>query len=155
MTTHRSQTPTGLSRRHALAGAATVGLGVPLLAACGGDDTATDPSGTDSSTSGDTQPPPAAGGALASTSDIEVGGGTIFADDKVVITQPTEGDFKAFSTTCTHQGCPVSEIVGSQIRCPCHGSAFSIEDGSVVGGPAPAPLAAVEITVEGDEISLA
>ena len=30
-------TTDGLSRRHALAGAVTVGLGVPLLAACGGE----------------------------------------------------------------------------------------------------------------------
>ena len=42
-----------LSRRHALAGAATVGLGVPLLAACGGDDPAED-TGGDGATAGPT-----------------------------------------------------------------------------------------------------
>lgn len=154
MTTHPTSTTDGFSRRHALAGAATVGFGVPLLAACGGDDTATDPSGTDSSTPGGAESTPAAGGALAATSDIEVGGGSIFADEKVVVTQPTEGDFKAFSSTCTHQGCQVASVSDGEIHCPCHGSAFSIEDGSVVGGPAPAPLPAVEISVKGDEISL-
>lgn len=151
-------TTDGLSRRHALTGAATVGIGVPLLAACGGDGgaTATDPAtstGTSTGTSSGAQPAPS--GALAATSDIEVGGGAIFADDRVVVTQPTEGDFRAFSTTCTHQGCQVSSVSDGAIHCPCHGSAFSIEDGSVSAGPAPSPLPAVEIAVKGDEITLA
>lgn len=147
-------TTDGLSRRHALTGVATVGIGVPLLTACGGagDATATDPA-TSSATSSGAEPAPS--GALAATSDIEVGGGAIFADERVVVTQPTEGDFRAFSTTCTHQGCQVSSVSDGAIHCPCHGSTFSIEDGSVGGGPAPSPLPAVEITVKGGEITLA
>lgn len=136
----------GLSRRHALTGGAAIGLGLPLLAACGGGD-----AGSGASEATDTSPE---SGALTTTSEIEVGGGAIFAEQRVVVTQPTEGDFKAFSAACTHQGCTVNDIVGSEIRCPCHGSAFSIEDGSVVGGPAPEPLAAVEISVEGDQITV-
>jgi len=143
MDTHH--TCAGFSRRHALAGGAAVGLGLPLLAACG--------DGGSSATDGSTDAPPPSG-ALTTTSEIEVGGGAIFADQRVVVTQPTEGDFKAFSAACTHQGCTVNDIVGSEIRCPCHGSAFSIEDGSVVGGPAPKPLPEVEISVKGDQISV-
>lgn len=146
-------TTDGLSRRHALTGAAAVGLGGPLLAACAADD---EPTTADGSPSSD----PDAGGeapgaALASTSEIEVGGGTIFADQKVVVTQPSEGEFKGFSSTCTHQGCQVASVSDGTINCPCHGSQFSIEDGSVTGGPAPGPLAAVELNVQGGEISLA
>lgn len=154
-------TPDGLSRRHALTGAATVGLGLPLLAACGGADSssATDSSPTTSgSTSGGSGAgggAPAGGAALAATSDIAVGGGTIFADEKVVVTQPSEGEFKAFTSTCTHQGCQVASVSDGEIHCTCHGSAFSIADGSVLGGPAPAPLDEVAITVKGGEISLA
>ena len=73
------------------------------------------------------------GGGLASTADIEVGGGTIFADEQVVVTQPSEGEFKAFTTTCTHQGCQVESVSDGSINCPCHGSSFSIEDGSAAG----------------------
>lgn len=148
-------TPDGLSRRHALTGAATVGLGLPLLAACGGNDvsSATDSSPTTSgSTSGGA---PAGGAALAATSDIAVGGGTIFADEKVVVTQPSEGEFKAFTSICTHQGCPVTSVSDGEIQCRCHGSAFSIADGSVLAGPAPAPLGEIAITVKGGEITLA
>lgn len=145
-------TTDGLSRRHALTGAAVVGLGVPLLAACGGDDD--EPTAGSDAGAGETSTDAGSEGPLTSTSEIAVGGGAIFAEAKVVVTQPTEGDFKAFTSICTHQQCPVTEIVGEQIRCRCHGSAFSIADGSVVGGPAPAPLAEVPISVEGDEISL-
>lgn len=109
-------------------------------------------------------PPPAAGsggggaaggGALAKVSDIPVGGGKIFTAAKVVITQPQQGTIKAFSSTCTHQGCTVNAISGGTINCPCHGSMYRIADGSVAGGPAPKPLPAVPVTVTDGEIRLA
>jgi len=136
-----------LTRRRALAGAATVGVGVPFLVACGGEGggSATDPS----------TPEGSPGQVLATTAEIEVGGGAIFPAEKVVVTQPTDGDFKAFSSICTHQGCPVTSVSDGTINCPCHGSRFSIEDGSVEGGPAGAPLPEVQIAVEGDRITLA
>ncbi len=140
-------TPDPLSRRQALSGAATIGLGVPLLAACGDDDA------SEGAQSGDSTPAPT--GPLGAVSDVPVGGGTIFADQQVVVTQPTEGQFKGFSSTCTHQGCQVSEVVDGTINCPCHASKFSIEDGSVQAGPAPSPLPAVELTVDASEISVA
>jgi len=101
--------------------------------------------------------PAAAGngtGALAATSEIPVGSGKIFTPEKVVVTQPVSGDFKAFSAVCTHMGCIVNQISDGTIDCPCHGSQFSIKDGSVVGGPAPSPLAAEAIKVSGDRIIL-
>ena len=98
---------------------------------------------------------PAAGGTpLASTSAIPVGGGTIFADKKVVVTQPTAGTFKAFSSTCTHLGCTVAKVADGLIQCPCHGSRYSIVDASVKAGPAPKPLPPMNITVTGTEITL-
>ena len=60
----------------------------------------------------------------------------MLTDDKLVVTQPTEGEFKGFTAVCTHQGCTVGRVEDGEIRCPCHGSRFSAEDGSVVGGPA-------------------
>jgi len=149
---------TQVSRR-TVTGLATAGLSLPILAACGDDgDTASDPAGGSAS---DPAAPETSGGgggsadALASTSDIEVGGGTIFADEQVVVTQPSEGEFKAFNTTCTHQGCPVQSVSDGTINCTCHGSMFSIEDGSPQGGPAISPLEEVAISVEGDSIVLA
>jgi Rieske Fe-S protein len=91
---------------------------------------------------------------LAPTSAIPVGSGKIFAVEKVVVTQPSSGDFKAFSAVCTHMGCIVSKISNGTIDCPCHGSQFSIKDGSVVAGPAPSPLPAESIKLSGNNIVL-
>ncbi len=141
-----------INRRRALSGTAAVALGVPVLAACGGgsDTTATDPaaSGSDAPTDG-----AASGTALASVSDVPVGGCFVASGAKVVVTQPTEGDFKAFTAVCTHQGCAVESSTEGEIPCPCHGSRFSLEDGSPISGPATAALAPVEITVDGDSIT--
>jgi Rieske Fe-S protein len=96
-----------------------------------------------------------AGTELAKTSEIPVGGGKIFKDEKVVVTQPTKGEFKAFSDICTHQGCQVTSVSGGTINCPCHGSKFHITDGSVANPPADKPLPEKQIRVTGDSIELA
>jgi Rieske Fe-S protein len=83
---------------------------------------------------------------------VPVDGGVVLDTQKVVITQPKANDFKAFSAVCTHLGCLVNDVSGGTINCPCHGSQYSIEDGSVVSGPAPSPLPAVGIKVEGNDI---
>jgi len=91
-------------------------------------------------------------GFLAKTTDIPVGGGLILTDKKIVITQPQAGTFHAFTAICTHLGCIVNTVSGGTINCPCHGSKYSIVNGSVVNGPAPLPLAAVSITIQGTSI---
>ncbi|SEH00598.1 Ferredoxin subunit of nitrite reductase or a ring-hydroxylating dioxygenase [Nonomuraea solani] len=93
--------------------------------------------------------------ALADTSDIPEGGGKVFESQKIVVTQPTAGEFKAFTAVCTHAGCTVATVANKTINCPCHGSKFSIEDGSVKDGPAGGPLEEKQITVDGDKIRLA
>jgi Rieske Fe-S protein len=141
-----------LSRRAVLVG--TCGTCAVALAACAGYG-----SGQSSAPPAAVQPAPAAGGsaaaALASTADIPVGGGKVFADKDVVVTQPKAGTFKAFSATCTHQGCKVGEVAGGTINCPCHGSKFAIADGSVAKGPAAKPLPAKTVKVDGTSITLA
>ncbi|MCI3275532.1 Rieske (2Fe-2S) protein [Streptomyces cylindrosporus] len=105
--------------------------------------------------SGSSSAQASAGQELAKTTDIPVGGGKIFKDEKVVVTQPKKDEFKAFSAICTHQGCTVSAVADGTINCPCHGSKYRIADGSVAGGPAPKPLPAEQIKVDGNSISLA
>ncbi|MGH3346764.1 MAG: Rieske (2Fe-2S) protein [Nocardioides sp.] len=148
----------GLGRRHAIAGVAGLGVAAPVLVACGSEES---PGTTPSQASDPTSQGGGGGGgngggdALTTAAEVPVGGGTIFADEKVVVTQPTEGDFKAFTAVCTHQGCLVGQVAEGTIQCPCHGSEFSIEDGSVSTGPATSPLQEVGIAVDGDSISLA
>ncbi|MFI1972411.1 Rieske (2Fe-2S) protein [Streptomyces cinnamoneus] len=141
--THSSPVPAGATRRTVVAAAGASGLAV-LLAACGDSD--------DGHKSG----APGAGesGGLARTSDIPEGGGKVFADRKVVVTQPAKGEFKAFSAVCTHQGCLVNKVAEGTIDCPCHGSKFSVADGSVRNGPATKPLPPVRVSVKGDSLTL-
>ncbi|MFB7590522.1 Rieske (2Fe-2S) protein [Streptomyces sp. NPDC056169] len=100
-------------------------------------------------------PAPSGAAPLAKTTDVPVGGGTVFTEQKVVVTQPTAGEFKAFSAICTHQGCLVNKVADGTIDCPCHGSKYRIADGSVAAGPAPRPLPAEQINVSGESITLA
>ena len=156
-----------VSRRQALSGAAA-GLGVPVLAACGGDDggtTAADPSGSSpesqsgapapADTTATRTPQEAAGEGLVATADVPVGGGVVLAQEELVVTQPSEGEFKVFTAICTHQGCLVGAVTAGEIVCPCHGSRFSISDGSVTNGPADEPLKEFEVSVSGDQLTIA
>lgn len=145
----------GLERRQVLGGMAAVGMAAPLLAACGSEKEvgvvdAPDPTGTSS----DAGPSPSqgGGGALVAAADVPVGGGVVLDDQKIVVTQPAQGEFKAFTAVCTHQGCVVGSVQDNVIHCPCHGSAFSAEDGSVVNGPATGALTAVEVQVKGGKV---
>ncbi|CAM5460508.1 Cytochrome bc1 complex Rieske iron-sulfur subunit OS=Streptomyces alboniger OX=132473 GN=CP975_04825 PE=4 SV=1 [Streptomyces alboniger] len=144
------------SRRTVVASLGAAGLAVALTA-CGSDDDASGSSteqGADTG-SGGTGAGTGAGAALAKTSDIPEGGGKVFSDEKVVVSQPKAGDYKAFSTICTHRDCPMTDLKEDVLSCSCHGSQFSVTDGSVKKGPATEPLAAKQITVDGDSIKLA
>ncbi len=140
-----------LDRRAVLGCAALCGVAGPILAGCssGSSDAGGDGGGAAAETS---SPPVAAGTALVATADVPVGEGVTLTDAGVVVTQPSRGDFKAFSNVCTHQGCVVDEVTAGEIRCPCHGSAFDVSDGSVVTGPATNPLPEVKVAVEGDQV---
>ncbi len=156
--TYASPAGPGASRRTVVAAAGASGL-VAALAACGSGDNKSTPAPASPETPGapgtSTAPSSAAAGALARTGDIPEGGGKVFADRKVVVTQPVKGEFKAFSAICTHEGCVVRDVSGGTINCPCHGSKFSASDGSVQHGPAQRPLPAERVTVQGGTIRLA
>jgi Rieske Fe-S protein len=160
------------TRRGVLAGAGLVGL-AGAISACGASSASSLSVGAGAAgaggaaTAGGTGPADSApgagasgagtsgtGGALASKSQIPVGSGMIFTARQVVVTQPSAGEYKAFSAVCTHMGCLVNQISDGTIDCPCHGSEYSIATGAVVRGPAPRPLPAKKIMITGDDIFL-
>lgn len=150
-----------VTRRVMLRGATVAGVGLPFLAACGsdGDDDTGNGSGSSSTDTADPAPSESSGGgggggSTIAAADVPVGGGTVVKDAKVVVTQPSDGSFKAFSAVCTHQGCLVNKVEDGEIQCPCHGSRYSIEDGSVMDGPAPKPLESKQVSVSGGEITV-
>lgn len=127
------------SRRIVFSGLGALGVAAALAGCAGsGDDTS--------------DPEVASGAELASTAEIPVGGGIILTDEKLVITQPTEGDFQAFTAVCTHQGLLVTSVEDGTIRCANHGSSYDAASGDATGGPASGPLASVDITVDDGKI---
>lgn len=62
--------------------------------------------------------------------------------------------FIAFSSYCTHTGCPVRWIEGARLfLCPCHGGAFD-GDGRVAAGPPPAPLPRLAVRVREGQVEV-
>ena len=163
MTDNRvSKTAGDASRRTVMSGIVGVGVGVPLLAACGSDDSESSGGGSGGGSDGggsdgggtDGGGGASVAGGIGKTSEVPVGGAKIFKAEKVVVSQPNEGEFKAFSTVCTHQGCPITKLDGDEIECGCHGSRFMVTDGSVVNGPATKPLEELKATVKGDNLTV-
>lgn len=145
--------PSCCGRREALRAVGIVAVAGAGLTACG-----TDAEGVvDAAASSASSAASGAAGAaqdLAKKADVPVGGGRIIDSAKVVITQPTEGDYKAFSAVCPHQGCTVSSVEDGVIKCACHGSEFDITSGDVKKGPATSGLKTKSVSVGADGISV-
>ena len=129
------------SRRVVFSGLGALGVAVALAGCAGSDDEG-----------GAGEASVEAGTELAGTADVPLGGGVVLPDRKVVLTQPSEGEFVAFTAVCTHQQLTVTSVADGEIKCANHGSSFSAETGEVLGGPAPSALAEVAIRVEGEKI---
>lgn len=127
----------GIGRREALGAAGTAVCGLALTG-CGGG--------------GDRPAPGIKGQVIARTADVPVGGGTIVRRWKIVVTQPSEGVYKAFSASCPHRGCAVGVPRDNVMICPCHGSEFDAGTGKALKGPATGALLAYQVRVEGDGI---
>lgn len=142
----------GLTRRSVLrgAGAASLGAAALALAACAGPSVADEPP---TATEGG-EPGGSGSGVLARLADVPVGGALAVAgpdDVPLLLLQPTAGTVVALVAVCTHQGCTVV-VDGEALFCPCHGSVFSTEDGSVTVGPAEEPLAEFPVEVVDGEV---
>jgi Rieske Fe-S protein len=127
-----------------------------LLAGCSkyGDNDSSSAASPTATTSPIASSKHSAGKELADKSAIPVGGGKIFKEEKVVVTQPKKGEFKAFSAICTHLGCIVKwDPETRKILCPCHAGVFGA-DGKVVGGPPSRPLPEYEVLKQGNELKV-
>ncbi len=164
------------SRRIVFQGLSALGVAA-VLAGCGGEESqprTSEPSPTDDSPSpsepskskpGKSKPSKSGSGeqlkdseddkvadVLATTEEIPVGGGLILTDVRIVITQPSRGEFKAFSAVCKHQGQTVGKVGDNTITCLFHGSQYDAATGDVTTGPATTGLDPVKIRVKGQAI---
>lgn len=66
------------------------------------------------------------------------------------------GQVYAIGDVCSHFGGPLSEgeMEGCTVRCPWHGSRFSLEDGSVIDGPSTHPQPSLETRVRDGHIEV-
>lgn len=126
------------SRRDVLLSGAAIASG--LLAGCSAPD--------------DPTKPDQGGPVDVAKADVPVGGGLVLQDKRVVVTQPQEGTFLAFSARCTHSGCLVKSVRDDGIYCACHGSLFGVSDGEPTQGPATEPLRALTLTENGDTLTV-
>ncbi|WP_129659073.1 Rieske (2Fe-2S) protein [Rothia uropygialis] len=136
----------GTSRRRAIAGAGILAGSAAVLTACGSGS-------TDDAEAADIDPNKPVD--IAAVDEVPEGDAIKASADGVtaMVTQPSKGEFRAFSSSCTHQGCSLN-VQNQAISCPCHSSQFSIRDGSVQGGPAPKPLPEYSVKVENGRIKL-
>ncbi|MQY33250.1 Cytochrome b6-f complex iron-sulfur subunit [Streptomyces sp. RB17] len=82
---------------------------------------------------------------LGAESEVSKGGAKLYRDHNVVVSRDRNGALKAYSTICTHAGCPINKLQGTTLICPCHGSQFDAVTGKVVQSPATEPLAELPV----------
>jgi nitrite reductase/ring-hydroxylating ferredoxin subunit/uncharacterized membrane protein len=76
--------------------------------------------------------------------EAELGEGKLVggrADGVGLLLVRKDGELYALDDRCSHRGCSLHEgtLHDDTVTCPCHGSTFRLDDGSIVKGPATAP----------------
>ncbi|MFF2806880.1 Rieske (2Fe-2S) protein [Streptomyces sp. NPDC058000] len=89
---------------------------------------------------------------LGPAAEVPVGGAKLYAAQRLLVSQPTKGEFKCFSSVCTHMGGTLNKIEKGQAVCPLHGSHFEVATGKVAQGPASSPLEEVPVKVKGGKL---
>lgn len=139
-----------LPRRSLLLGAGALGGGALGLSAC-----AASPTAAPATTAAGPSVPAGTAVRVGKLSDVKVGAtatGNINGKT-VVIFRQDDKTVLAYDAACTHAGCPVAPA-GEDFECPCHGSSFKGSDGSVIQGPAQAPLAKLKAAIDGEWITV-
>ncbi|MFE9672660.1 Rieske (2Fe-2S) protein [Streptomyces sp. NPDC006259] len=106
-----------------------------------------------SATGGTTAPAtPTAPVELGADGEVAKGGARLYRDHNVVVGRSASGELKAYSTICTHAGCPINKLDGTTLVCPCHGSEFDATTGEVLREPATVPLHELPVRTENGKI---
>lgn len=74
-----------------------------------------------------------------------------------VLLAKKDGNIFAIANTCSHLGGPLAEgdlLDNCNVRCPWHGSVFSLKDGSVVDSPATEPQPKFDVRIQNGQIEV-
>ena len=104
-------------------------------------------------------PPPVAdlGGdevIAANTADLKPDSAKIFrfGNRPGLLVRTKEGEYHAFSATCTHLSCTVQYRTDlHEIWCACHNGLYDL-NGRNISGPPPRPLESYQVHVRGDDL---
>ena len=94
-----------------------------------------------------------AGTVLAALNSVPTGGSLVVngPNGPVALARPSANQVVAHTAICTHMGCTVG-AAGGTLKCPCHGSQYNAFTGAVLQGPAPDPLRAIAVQIDGGQI---
>lgn len=90
---------------------------------------------------------------VGKASEVPPDSGKIFQfnKDKVIVVN-NGGKLSAVSAVCTHLGCLVQWKADEDIiYCACHGARYE-DNGKIISGPQPLPLAPYNVRVDGDNL---
>jgi nitrite reductase/ring-hydroxylating ferredoxin subunit/uncharacterized membrane protein len=81
--------------------------------------------------------------------------GAMAADTPVLLVRH-DGHLHALHDRCSHRGCHLhtGKVEGESVTCPCHGSRFSLRDGSIERGPATAPQPVFEARESNGQVEI-
>ncbi|MEV5512275.1 Rieske 2Fe-2S domain-containing protein [Streptomyces flaveolus] len=85
---------------------------------------------------------------LGAEGEVAQGAAKLYRDQNVVVSRAQDGSLKAYSTICTHAGCPIKKLEGTKLVCPCHGSEFDARTGEVLHAPATVALTELRVDVQ-------
>jgi cytochrome b6-f complex iron-sulfur subunit len=151
------------SRRSLLKNIALGAGALLVIGACGNDHALeTSPDAGDESPDAPANPVSMCGGNLCidvnQVAELQTVGGQFATPvmagaihDRIIIVRTSDTEFTTVSQVCTHAGCSVKfNGTNNNLRCPCHGSTFSL-NGAVTHGPAARPLKAYSNSFDSDQ----
>ncbi len=92
---------------------------------------------------------------VASVEDLPSGRMTcVEVQGRRLLVANVDGTFYATDDTCTHEDASLSSgsLHGDYVKCPLHGSRFSLRTGEPVEEPADEPVNCYAVRVEGDSV---
>ncbi len=110
------------------------------------------PQGQQATTAPAAKAKPVATGPTIGSTAMAPNTAVVFNNQKDLLIRLANGNFVAYDRACTHEGVPINyDPATKHMICPAHGAIFDpAQNAKVLLGPAPTPVTAVKISVNGN-----